>query len=299
MPDSDPIRLPADQIAFSFRADAPPALRVPPGSIVAFETSAAPVERLFAAGADWVQASDPNRINAVTGPVYVEGVEPGDAVSIEILSIAVGPWGWTMALPHYGLLAGTLPAPSLTRYPIVDGVIALSDRVRAPVRPMIGCVGLAPPYGESSTLGPAYPWGGNMDLIQAKAGNTVLLPAQVPGGLVSLGDLHAAMGANEATYVAIEAPGVATVRLDVRKGLSLPGPRVESPERTYVLGMDGPPTYNLDAARTQAAERLFAYLTEERGLTLDEAHTLIAATGDIELGGPASAIAVASVPNVW
>jgi len=299
MSDPDPIRLSADHIAFSFRADAPPALRVSPGSVVAFETSAAPVERLFAAGADWVQASDPNRINAVTGPVYVEGVESGDAVTIEILDIAIGPWGWTMALPHYGLLAGSLPGPSLTRYPIVDGVIALSDRVRVPVRPMIGCVGLAPPHGESSTLGPAYPWGGNMDLIQAKAGNTVLLPAQVPGGLVSLGDLHAAMGANEATYVAIEAPGVATVRLDVRKGLSFPGPRVESPERTYVLGMDGPPTYNLDAARTQAAERLFAYLTEERGLTLDEAHTLIAAAGDIELGGPASAIAVASAPNSW
>lgn len=296
-PTPTPISLSADHIAYCFRPDTPPALRVAPGAVVAFETAAAPVERLFAAGADWVQASDPHRINAVTGPVYVEGVEPGDAVSIEILDIAVGPWGWTMALPHYGLLAGKLPAPSLTRYPIADGVITLSPRVRVPVRPMIGCVGLAPADGESSTLGPAYPWGGNMDLVQAKPGNTVLLPAQVPGGLVSLGDLHAAMGANEATYVAIEAPGVATVRLDVRKGLTLPTPRVESPERTYVLGLDGPPTYNLDAARTAAAEHLFVYLTQERGFTPEEAHTLIAAAGDIELGGPACAIALASVPN--
>jgi len=294
MPDH---HLSAAHIAFCFRADAEPALRVKPGTVVAVETSAVPVERLFAAGADWVQASDPNRINAVTGPVYIESVEPGDAVTIEILDVTVGSWGWTMTMPHYGLLAGKLPAPSLTRFPIADGVITLSPRVRVPVRPMIGCLGLAPPHGESSTLGPAYPWGGNMDLVQAKAGNTVLLPAQVPGGLFSLGDLHAAMGANEATYVAIEAPGVATVRLDVRKGVTIKTPRVESSERTYVLGLDASLKGSLDSARIQAAEHLFAYLTRERGLTLEEAHTLIAAAGDIELGGPACAIALASVPN--
>ncbi len=292
-----PIRLSADHTAFCFRADAAPVLRVEPGTVVAFETSAAPVERLFAAGDDWVQVSDPHVINAVTGPVSIEGVLPGDAVVVEILDIAIGAWGWNMALPHYGLLAGTLRAPSLNRYPIADGYIRLSDRLSLPLRPMIGCLGLAPATGESSTLGPAYPWGGNMDLVQAKAGNTVLLPAQVPGGLVSLGDLHAAMGVNEATYVAIEAPGVATVRLDVRKGLMLPSPRIESPERTYVVGLDPPPTYSLDAARSQAAAYLFAYLTEERGLSPEEAHVLIAAAGDIELGGPACAIVLASVPN--
>ena len=222
------VTLSAERIAFCFRPDAEPVLRVQPGAVIAMETSAAPVERLFAAGNDWVQASDSEAINAVTGPIFIEGVRPGDAVAVEILDIAFGSWGWNMAFPHYGLLAGKLRAPSLTRHRISDGRVHLTDRLSLPLRPMIGCLGLAPADGESSTLGPAYPWGGNMDLVQAKVGNTVLLPAQVPGGLFSLGDLHAAMGVNEATFVAIEAPGVATVRLDVRPGLTLPSPRVES-----------------------------------------------------------------------
>ncbi len=289
--------LAADRIAFCFRPDAEPVLRVQPGSVVAIETSAAPVERLFAAGSEWVQASDSEAINAVTGPIFIEGVQPGDAVAVEILDIAFGSWGWNMAFPNYGLLAEKLRAPSLTRHQIRDGRVHLTDRLSLPLRPMIGCLGLAPAEGKSSTLGPAYPWGGNMDLIQAKAGNTVLLPAQVPGGLFSLGDLHAAMGVNEATYVAIEAPGVATVRLDVRRGLTLPGPRVESPERTYVMGVDPEPTYSLEAARDRAVDNLYAMLTGEHGFSPKEAQLLIAGAADIEFGGPACAIVLASVPN--
>jgi acetamidase/formamidase len=289
--------LAAGRTAFCFRPDAEPALRVRPGAVVAIETSAAPVERLFAAGGDWVRASNTEEINAVTGPIFIEGVRPGDGVAVEILGIAFGSWGWNMSLPHYGLLAGKLRAPSLTRHRIGDGRVHLSDTLSVPLRPMIGCLGLAPAAGESSTLGPAYPWGGNMDLVQAKPGNTVLLPAQVPGGLFSLGDLHAAMGINEATFVAIEAPGVATVRLGVRPGLTLPSPRVESAERTYVTGFDPGPTYSLEAARDRAVDNLYAMLTGERGFSAEEAQLLIAAAADIELGGPACAIVLASVPN--
>jgi amidase len=296
-PNSPDHTLAADRIAFCFRPDAEPVLRVRPGAVVAIETSAAPVERLFAAGNDWAEVSDSNAINAVTGPVLIEGVRPGDAVSVEILDIAFGSWGWNMAFPHYGLLAGKLQAPSLTRHRISGGRVHLTERISIPLRPMIGCLGLAPAEGESSTLGPAYPWGGNLDLVQARVGNTVLLPAQVPGGLFSLGDLHAAMGMNEATYVAIEAPGVATVRLGMRPGLALPGPRVESPERTYVMGFDPGPTYSLEAARSRAVDNLYAMLTEERGFSLEEAQLLIAGAADIELGGPACAIVLASVPN--
>ncbi|MER3486350.1 MAG: hypothetical protein C4345_10620, partial [Chloroflexota bacterium] len=81
------------------------------------------------------------------------------------------------------------------------------------------------------------PWGGNYDLRQVEPGNTILFPAQVPGGLFSLGDLHAAMGMHEATFVSIECPGTATVRLGVRKGLTLETPRIEAPNRLYTIGL--------------------------------------------------------------
>ena len=104
----------------------------------------------------------------------------------------------------------------------------VSERVRLPLHPMIGCLGLAPAEGETSTLSPAMPWAGNYDLTQIAPGATVLFPAQVPGGLFSLGDLHAAMGEHEATFIAIECAGSATVRLDVRPGINLESPRIET-----------------------------------------------------------------------
>jgi amidase len=161
---------------------------------------------------------------------------------------------------------------------------------------MIGCLGLAPASGETSTLAPAMPWGGNYDLTQVCPGSTVLFPAQVAGGLFSLGDLHAAMGEHEATFVAIECVGAATVRLDVRPGLQLETPRIETSQRLYGIGLATRGDYF--AARRQAARLLFEYLTNEEGLTPREASVLISAQGDLTLGGPAGTIVLGSVPRV-
>jgi amidase len=171
--------------------------------------------------------------------------------------------------------------------------VIVSERVRIPLRPMIGCLGLAPARGETSTLGPSMPWAGNYDLTQVCPASTILFPAQVPGGLFSLGDLHAAMGEHEATFVALECAGSATVRLGVRPGLRLETPRIEREERRYVLGLNAHGDYG--AARQQAARLLFELLTNEAGLTPRETYILISAQGDLTLGGPAGTIVVGSV----
>jgi len=284
----------ADQTTFAFRPDAEPALRVRPGEIVRFATSSEPIERVFAAGADWVQAIDTCAINAITGPVFIEGVMPGDAVSVEVLAIDPLDWAWNAAIPGFGLLDGLMSEPLLERLPIRAGEVIVSERVRIPLRPMIGCLGLAPAQGETSTLSPAMPWAGNYDLTQIAPGATILFSAQVPGGLFSLGDLHAAMGEHEATFVAIECAGTATVRLDVRPGLTLEAPRIETADRVYVIALDQCGDYG--AARLQAARLLFELLTREVGLTPREAYSLISARGDLTLGGPAGTIVVGSVP---
>jgi len=289
----------AECTAFAFRPDVEPALRVQPGEIVRFETSAKPIEHLIAAGDRWLEILDLDAINAITGPVYIEGVEPGDAVAVEILDITPADWGWCAYIPGYGLLARRLQRPMLRRLPIRDGQIHISDRLTIPVRPSIGCLGLAPAKGQSSTLGPPYPWGGNYDLPQIRPGSTVLLPAQVPGGLFSLGDLHAAMGAHEPTFVSIECPGVATVRLRVRKGLALQTPRIETPDRLYTVGLTADDSsFGLDfnPARRQAVALMFDYLTRERGFSPEDAYILTSACVDLELGGPAGAVVLASIP---
>ena len=140
--------LAANQTSFAFRPDAEPVLRVRPGEVVRFETSPEPVERLFAAGPRWIEAIDLRAINAVTGPVFIEGVMPGDAVSVEVLAIEPLDWAWNAAIPGFGLLDGLLPGPMLERLPIRDGEVIVSERVRLPLRPMIGCLGLAPAEGR-------------------------------------------------------------------------------------------------------------------------------------------------------
>ena len=286
--------VPATRTTFAFRPDVDPVLRLRPGEIIRFETSPEPVERLFDAGPRWTEAVDVRAINAVTGPVFIEGVTPGDAVSVKVLAIEPRDWAWNAAIPRFGLLDGLLSGPMLERLPIQGGEVIVSERVRLPLRPMIGCLGLAPAEGETSTLSPAMPWAGNYDLTQIAPGATVLFPAQVPGGLFSLGDLHAAMGEHEATFVAIECAGSATVRLDVRPGLSLESPRIETADRIFVMGLS--PCGDYRAARLQAARLLYELLTREAGLTPWEAYAVISARGDLTLGGPAGTNVLGSVP---
>ena len=284
----------AEQATFSFRPDIEPVLRVAPGATVRFETSAAPVERLFAAGDDWLGSFDAQAINTLSGPVFIEGVYPGDAVAVEILAIETNDWGWNAFVPGFGALRRAAAPPYLRRIPIRAGRVELSPGRSVPLRPMIGCLGLAPATGVSSSLGPPYPWGGNYDLSQVAPGTTVLLPAQVAGGLFSLGDLHAAMGVGEGTGIAIECAGAAMVRLGLRPDVRLATPRLETAERLYVIGLD--PRRDYCRARQQALDLLFAYLTGERGHTGEAALMLIAAAADLEFGGPAAAVVLASLP---
>jgi amidase len=282
------------QHSFEFRPDIAPALRVRSGETVRFETSPEPAERLFAAGADWSAQLDTRRLNAVTGPVYIDGVEPGDAVRVDILAIETLDWGWNAFIPNFGMLCENLTAPMLRRVPIQQGRCWITDALSVPLRPMIGCLGLAPSRGASSTLSPPFPWAGNYDLLQVKAGSTIWFPAQVRGGLFSLGDLHAAMGDGEATSVSIECAGSATVRLSADKNLDLQMPRIVADGRLFTVGLGERGNYV--SARRHAADQLFNYLTSERRLTAEDAYTLFSAAGDLSFGGPASAVVLASVP---
>ncbi len=286
-------RLGPEHAQAAFRPDIPPVLEVATGETVRIETSPAPAEALFAAGEGWLGRLDVRTLNVVTGPVGIEGVEPGDAVSVEILAVEPGPWGWNASIPGFGPVSDKRAGPLLRRHPIRDGFVEVSDRLRIPLRPMVGCLGLAPASGTTSTLAPPMPWGGNYDLVQARPGATLLFPAQVAGGLFSLGDLHAAMGANEPTSVAIECAGTATVRLGVRKGLRLETPRIETADRFYTIGLQ-PHDRFLDA-RQQALGLMWDVLVAEAGLEREEAYGVLSAAVEVELGGPAGMVVLASV----
>jgi acetamidase/formamidase len=176
--------------------------------------------------------------------------------------------------------------------PLRDGRAHIGT-ISVPLRPMIGCIGVAPAEGAGSTFMPAYPFGGNMDLREMEPGTILYLPVQVAGGLLSMGDLHAAMGTQEPTWVSLEAAGSATLRIGIAKDLQLAYPRLERDGATYFLGMAD--TY--EAAHQIALDQAFDHLVTARGLEPFEAYAYVSAMVDMRLGGPATTIVMAVVPD--
>jgi amidase len=283
-------QLKQEQRAFSFDRTIPPVLRIVSGDTVTFETGDVAYERLSKGEA--VEAIGLENFNAVTGPVYVEDAEPGDALKVEILDVQVRR-AWSVWLPQFGGLGAQTDTTRVKEIALRDGRAYISDSLSVPIRTMIGCIGVAPAEGAGSTFMPAYPFGGNMDLREMEAGTTLYLPIQVPGALLAMGDLHAAMGVAEPTWVSLEAAGQATLRVSVAKGMALTYPRLRVGSSTYCIGMGD----TLAAAHQVALDEAYQLLTAEWGLDSFDAYAYASAAIDMRLGGPASAIVMAVVPD--
>ncbi|MBN8618256.1 MAG: acetamidase/formamidase family protein, partial [Anaerolineae bacterium] len=223
-----------DQKAFAFDASLTPMLEIDSGDTVTFETGDAAYERL--SKGETVEAIGLENFNAVTGPVFVRGAEPGDALKIEILDVQVTR-AWSVWLPDFGGLGKHTKDIGVKQILLKDGRAYINNRLSVDIKPMIGCIGVAPAEGKGSTFMPAYPFGGNMDLREMSPGTTLYLPVFVPGALLAMGDLHAAMGVAEPTWVSLEASGSATLKISLEKNAKLNYPRLRVGTSTYCLGM--------------------------------------------------------------
>jgi amidase len=283
-------RLTADQFAVSFDRTLVPALEIDSGDMVSFETADVAYERL--SKGESVEAIGLANFNRVTGPVFVRGAEAGDALKVEVLDVQVRR-AWSVWLPDFGGLGAFTQDIGTREIPIRDGYCHISDTLKVPVAPMIGCIGVAPAEGSGSTFMPAYPFGGNMDLREMQQGTTVYLPVQVSGALLAMGDLHAAMGIAEPTWVSLEAAGEATLRISVVKQMPLAYPRLRVGTSTYFLGMND----DYKIAHQIALDAAFAYLTGELGMSAFDAYAYASARIDMRLGGPATVVVMAVVPD--
>ena len=284
------IALSKAQHTLDFRADHPPQARVAGGATIRFETGDIAYERL--ANGEALEDIGLETFNRVTGPVFVEGAEPGDALRVEILDIEIHR-SWSVWLPGFGALGGYTDHTVARQIPLEGGYAVISDRLRVPIEPMIGCIGLAPATGVGSTFMPAYHWGGNMDLREMSPGTTVDLPVEVPGALLSIGDHHAAMGRGEPTWVSLESAGASTVRVTLLKGASITHPVLRRGGSILFLGMGD----DLAAAHQHAVDRAWAWLIDDRGLEPFEAYAYASARLEMRFGGPASAMVLAGLPE--
>jgi amidase len=271
-----------DQSAGAFSAAQPPVLTVTAGAgdRITFETDDLAYAQMEEFGD---LAGVTATINPVTGPVFVEGAEPGDVLAVTIHDIALAEQGWSVSIPGAGALAALMgPEFFVRRVPVRDGRVQLTPALDCAVAPMIGCVGVAPADRDGSTVMPTLPTGGNMDLTDAGPGTTVYLPVQVPGALLSVGDLHAVMARGESSFVAIEIAGRATVSVDVVKGRTIRGPQLDTGADYLCVGLGDP----VQDSVQMAYESLFSVMVDEHGWDREDAYVVMSALAHTELGGP-------------
>ncbi|PBC22238.1 MULTISPECIES: acetamidase/formamidase family protein [unclassified Mesorhizobium] len=219
-----------------------PAERVAPGSTIEFQCldSAGGQLKPDSTVAD-IAKLDFAGINPVTGPIFVEGAEPGDALKVTIELFKPSGFGWTGNIPGFGLLADDFKEPALNiwKYDAASLEPALFGKnARVPLKPFAGTIGNAPAEMGLHSVVPPRRVGGNLDIRDLAAGTILYLPVEVTGALFSVGDTHAAQGDGEVCGTAIESPMDVVLNLDLLKDARLKTPRFTTP---------GPVTRHLDA----------------------------------------------------
>jgi acetamidase/formamidase len=210
----------------------------------------------------------------LTGPIAVEGAEPGDILEVRIRAIDFRQnWGWTRIAPLRGTIPEDFPKRKLWHTAIdrQRGIGTTPFGMEIPLAPFFGVMGVAPRpiYGPVTTTIPRE-FGGNLDLKELVAGTTLYLPIWTRGGLFSVGDGHGVQGDGEVCITALETALSGTFELVLRKDLRLDMPRAETPTHHITLGLDE----DLDDAAKQALRQMIKLLGELAGLAPEDAYML-------------------------
>lgn len=219
-----------------------PAERIAPGSTVEFECIDSSGGQLSPEStvADMSDLSF-DRINPVTGPIFVDGAEPGDTLKITIEEFKPSGFGWTANISGFGLLAADFKEPALKiwSYDKTSMEPAFWGRnARVPLKPFAGTIGNALAENGHHSVVPPRRVGGNLDIRDLGAGTVLYLPVEVDGALFSVGDTHAAQGDGEVCGTAIESPMNTVLTFELEKQAHLEMPRFTTP---------GPVARHLDA----------------------------------------------------
>jgi acetamidase/formamidase len=235
---------------------------------------------------------DFGKINPVTGPVYVEGAKPGDALKVTLRRFVPSGVGWTANIPGFGLLADQFAEPALhmwTYDPVAMTPSLYGPGGRVPLKPFAGTIGVAPAEPGLHSVVPPRQVGGNMDIRDLTAGVTLYLPVEVEGALFSIGDTHAAQGDGEVCGTAIESQMEVEATIELVKDARLKSPRFTTTE---------PVTRHLDGAgyevttgvgpdlMTGAREslmRMIDLLGVEHGMSPIDAYLLCSVCGDLRI----------------
>ena len=269
----------------------PARVRVKSGDTVVFETLEASAGQITpSSNSSAVTALSFDPIHPLTGPVYIEGAEPGDGLEVIVVSIKHTGWGWNAVIPGFGILGAEFSDPYLHHYKVTGNRCVFRDDIIIPYEPFCGVMGVGPAEGGRFNTIPPRRNGGNIDIRHLTPGSRVLFPVLVAGALFSCGDCHSAQGDGEVNGTGIETPMTVTLRFRLLKNTSVPELRFTTPPGKkltvaddggyFVTTAHGP---DLFQNAQHAVRYMIDYLAAERNLTRAEAYCLCGAVLDLKI----------------
>jgi formamidase len=321
--------------------DIPPIARITRGEVIEIDVrDGGDVQIDWTTTMDDFASYDLDRLHPLTGPFHVADVEPGDLLEVEILDVIPPDFAWSRVAPGGGgLMRGSVHDPLLIKWKLGDGVARSDDLPGVTIKgaPFIGTIGVAPSGGQLTAINeretalrdeggwalapsaknalpqtpdvverglrtlPPREFGGNMDIKDVCAGCRVVFTANVPGALLSIGDLHFAQGDGESFGTAIEMGGTAKFRCNVVKAAERKwrprGPYLETSTgslardgRRYLVttgtsvDQSGRNEYmGIELAAQNALNDMVRYLVEERGYSRAQGHCIVSIAGDLRI----------------
>jgi acetamidase/formamidase len=275
-----------------YSASAKPVLTIHSGDTVKVETVSGNPARLEAAGARADQIPDALRTiykeatdrgpggHILTGPIYVEGAEPGDVLELRILKIELtSTFAYNSFRPGAGFLPDDFPFARTKIIPLDRArmVGRFSDSVEIPLRPFFGSMGVAPPEANGR-ISSAPPWvhAGNLDNRELVEGTTLFIPVHAKGALFEVGDGHAGQGNGEVDITAMETQLTGTFQFLVRKDIRLKWPRAETPTHYITMGLNE----DLSEATRLAIREAVDFLVTEKHMSREDAYMLASVAVD-------------------
>jgi amidase len=250
----------------------PPAARVQPGEVFVMETN----DRFR----EWNDATTwpMDQLTVMTGPVFVDGAQPGQVLAVDILDIrpAQG-FGYVLTIPGFGVFKDQVEFRKKI-VPIEGNRIRFSETIALPFVPNVSKIGVAPADGAQPSNASGL-FGGQLSNGQVGPGSTVYLPVFTPGGLLTIEDVHAKMGDGEIAGSAVEIAAEVTLRCRIASELKLHHPLVVTRNEVQTMG-EGE---TVEAAVRVAVDQLAALLRERSGVDLTEAAMLVSIATDIRI----------------
>jgi amidase len=266
-----------DKFIYTFTQGMTPILTVPNGATLIIKTKDCFANQLQKPD-DKIDTVDWDQVYPATGPIFIEGAEPGDVLEVKIENIEVGSQGVMMVDKTFGVLKDRFDGMYFRILPIEDGKIIFDEKLSIPIRPMIGVIGVAPKSGSFST-GTPHSHGGNMDTNLITAGTTLYLPVSETGAKLAVGDIHAIQGDGEICGTGVETPAIVTLKVNVRKDMKLNNPVLDDGKSIMVIAS----AQTLDEAAVIATSDMADILAAKLPLDMENINYLMSAVGDLQI----------------